>query len=86
MRDENTIYIRQRPRAGAHKRWETFAKAQGEGFILSVEGGREENIEAAALVLWAINKWGPEAYHDHRPFDMHPERPETFDYPVIDEV
>ena len=86
MRSENTIYIRKRP-AGPDGKYQTFVKARGEAAITSVEGSREENIEAAALVLWAINEFGPEAYHDEFPLDVHPRRPDPLPaYPVVDEV
>lgn len=81
--DENTIYVR---RSIERARWETFVKARGEGAITSVEGGRDENIEAANLVLWAINRYGPEDFKSHFPLDEIPDRPRQILYPVRDEL
>lgn len=78
-RDENVIYIRNSRERG---RWETFVKARGEGAITSVAGDDKENIDAANLVLWAINHYGPEDFKHHFPLDTDPDRPTTILYPV----
>lgn len=59
-RPENTIFIRRR---GAL--YETFAKALGEGVILSGFDTEAEAIEATGHALFNLNKYGVVDYKKH---------------------
>lgn len=87
-RAENTIYIR--PSRHPQGEWETFVKTRGEGAMTCVAGGIDENVEAAGLLLWALNRFGPNGYLDQGPLDTHPERPSLAQikrmYPVVYEA
>lgn len=76
----NVIYVR----AGRLGGYDAFAKALGEGIIVACQT-RAEAIRRASLVLWAINRYGPEHYEE-RSVEEDPDLPKTFEYPVIDEL